>query len=287
MTAADIAAHAAVKLDIRPFSSALGAEIHGVDLSRPLDDATAAALRQALLDHLVIFFRDQQLTPAQYFAFAQAMGEPMEYPFVDGIEGFPLVTPVVKEPHEEVNFGGVWHSDTAYLDEPPKATMLLAREVPPIGGDTMFANQQLAWERLSDGMKTLLAPLLGINSSVKSDGIRTRVDRDVPPLEDSGKRGYVAHHPVMRTHPETGRRSLYVNIGHTTCFAGMTPEESAPILHYLFAHQVTEEFTCRFSWQPGSLALWDNRATLHYPLNDYHGHRREMHRITLKGDRPR
>jgi taurine dioxygenase len=272
---------------IRPVAGALGAEISGVDLACPLDAGAAAALNRALLDHLVVFFRDQHLTPEQYFRFAAAMGEPMEYPFVEGIAGFPLITPVVKEAHEKTNFGGVWHTDTAYLAEPPKATMLLARETLPVGGDTLFANQQLAYETLSDGLRATLGTLTGVNSSVKSDGIRTRVDRDVPALEGSGTRGYVAEHPVVRTHPESGRRSLYVNIGHTVAFRGWTAEESAPLLGYLFRHQVKEEFTCRFAWRPGSLALWDNRAVLHYPLNDYHGQRREMHRITLRGDRPK
>lgn len=280
-------ADSADAITLKPVSAALGVEITGVDLTRPLDAGTTAMLRQALLDHLVIFFRDQHLTPAQYFAFAQAMGEPMEYPFVQGIDGFPLITPVVKEVHETTNFGGVWHTDTAYLEEPPKATMLLAREVPPVGGDTMFANQQRAYESLSAGMRALLDPLTGVNSSVNAAGIRTRVDRDVPALGNSGEHGYIAEHPAVRTHPESGRKSLYVNRGHTTNFVDMSAEESAPILQYLFTHQVTEEFTCRFQWQPGSLALWDNRAVLHYPLNDYHGHRREMHRITLRGDRPR
>ena len=281
-----LAEPAASPLTFTPVASALGVEIGGVDLSRPLDAGTVTALRQALLDHLVIFFRDQHLTPEQYFTFARAMGEPMEYPFVKGIEGFPLITPVVKEPHERTNFGGVWHTDTAYLPEPPKATMLLARAVPPVGGDTMFASQQMAYESLSEGLRATLDTLTGINSSVNAAGIRTRVDRDVPAIGNTGEHGYVAEHPAVRTHPESGRKSLYVNRGHTVSFKDWSPEESQPLLHYLFAHQVREEFTCRFRWQPGSLALWDNRAVLHYPLNDYHGHRREMLRITLKGDRP-
>lgn len=272
---------------IQPLTTALGAEIQGVDLSRPLARETVATLRQALLDHLVIFFRDQNLTTDKYLAFAHAMGEPMEYPFVSGLPGASLITPVVKEADARVNFGGVWHSDTAYLEEPPKATMLLAREIPPYGGDTMFANQQLAYENLSEGMQNLLGGLIGVNSSVRSDGIRTHVDRDVPKLDTDGTSGFVAEHPVVRTHPETGRKSLYINRGHTVRFKNMTEEESLPLLNFLFDHQVTDEFVCRFRWQPGSLALWDNRAVLHYPLNDYHGHRREMYRITLRGDKPR
>ncbi len=275
------------KITIEPVTSALGAEIHGVDLSGPLDAETVQTLRQALLDHLVIFFRDQDLNAEQYLAFAHAIGEPMEYPFVKGLPGASLITPVVKEADEKTNFGGVWHTDTAYLEEPPMATMLLARETPPYGGDTMFANQQLAYEQLSEGLRGILDGLTAINSSVRADGIRTRVDKDVPVLDDQDTSGYEAEHPVVRTHPESGRKSLYVNRGHTVNFVGMTEEESLPILNYLFEHQVRDEFTCRFRWQPGSLALWDNRAALHYPLNDYHGHRREMHRITLRGDKPR
>lgn len=275
------------KIRIHPLTTALGAEIEGVDLSKPLARETVATLRQALLDHLVIFFRDQDLTTDKYLAFAHAMGEPMEYPFVSGLPGASLITPVVKEADARVNFGGLWHSDTAYLEEPPKATMLLAREIPPFGGDTMFANQQLAFENLSERMQELLSGLIGVNSSVRSDGIRTHVDRDVPQLDTNGTSGFIAEHPVVRTHPETGRKSLYINRGHTVRFQGMTEEESLPLLNFLFDHQVTDEFVCRFRWQPGSLALWDNRAVLHYPLNDYHGHRREMYRITLRGDKPR
>lgn len=271
---------------INRVTGALGAEIEGVDLSKPLAPETVAALNRALLDHLVIFFRDQELSPERFLAFAQAMGEPMEYPFVNGIPGHPLITPVVKEAHETSNFGGVWHTDTAYLPEPPKATMLLARDVPPFGGDTLFANQQLAYESLSEGMREMLDRLVAVNSSVRSDGIRTHVDRDVPAIGNSGKNGYVAEHPAVRTHPESGRKSLYINRGHTVAFRDMSEEESAPLLEYLFAHQIRAEFVCRFRWRPGSLALWDNRAVLHYPLNDYHGQRREMHRITLRGDRP-
>jgi len=274
-------------LTIRPVTTALGAEIEGVDLSKPLSPDVVAKLRQAMLDHLVIFFRDQTLNAEQYLAFAHTMGEPMEYPFVSGLPEASLITPVVKEADQTVNFGGVWHSDTAYLPEPPKATMLLARETPPSGGDTMFANQQLAYEKLSEGFRAVLDGLTAVNSSVRADGIRTNVDKDVPADTETGMAGYSAEHPVVRTHPETGRKSLYINRGHTVRFVGWSEEESLPILNHLFDHQITEEFVCRFRWQPGSLALWDNRAVLHYPLNDYHGHRREMHRITLRGDKPR
>ena len=269
-------------MEVRRIAGALGAEILGVDLAR---DIPAAEIRRALLEHQVVFFRDQALTPAQFMAFARSMGEPVEYPFVKGIDGFAQVIEVKKLEHEKHNFGGIWHSDTAYLEEPPMGSMLLAREVPPYGGDTLFASQYLAYESLSEGMRRLLDGLVAINSSAKADVSRTREDRIKEQAGES--REFVAEHPVVRTHPETGRKALYVNIAHTARFKGMTEEESAPLLQFLFQHQVKPELTCRFSWRVGSLAFWDNRCTQHNPVNDYHGFRRLMHRITLAGDRPR
>lgn len=275
------------KLDIRPVAGALGAEIHGVALDRELDPEIVAALRQALLDHLVIFFRDQELPPQRFLAFGRRFGEPIEYPFVRGIEDYPEIIQVAKLEHERVNFGGIWHSDTTYLQSPPMGTMLVAREVPPFGGDTLFANQYLAYEALSGGMKRLLDGLKAVNSSAKANTTRTREDRIKSDPTQRPNDDFVAEHPVVRTHPETGRKALYVNIGHTVRFAGMSEEESAPMLDYLFEHQTRPEFTCRFSWKVGSLAFWDNRAAQHNPVNDYHGYRRIMHRITLAGDTPR
>jgi taurine dioxygenase len=273
-------------LEIRPVAGALGAEIFGVDLSRPVDDETIAAIRRAWLEHLVIFFRDQDLPPAKFLAFAHRFGEPIEYPFVKGLDELPEIIPVLKLEHERINFGGIWHSDTTYLDVPPMASMLVAREVPDAGGDTLFANMYLAYETLSDGMKGLLDGLRAVNSSASADVSRTREDR----LKDSGRadarKEYVAAHPVVRVHPETGRRALYVNVAHTVGFEGMTREESAPLLEYLFRHQVRPEFTCRFRWRPGSLAFWDNRCAQHNAINDYQSHRRLMHRITLAGEKP-
>lgn len=275
-------------LDIRPLSGALGAEIGGVDLSAPLDEAMVAAIRRAWLDHLVIFFRGQDLPPDRLIAMARRFGRPVEYPFVAGLDGFPEVTPVVKLEHERVNFGGIWHSDTAYLDEPPMGTFLIAREVPPVGGDTLFANMYLAYETLSAGMRRMIDPLVAVNSSRKADASKTREDRMRGGSAGAGSnRDFEALHPVVRTHPETGRRALYVNVGHTSRFKDMTEEESEPLLRFLFAHQTRPEFTCRFRWEPGSLALWDNRCAQHNPVNDYHGYRRVMHRVTLAGDRPR
>jgi taurine dioxygenase len=274
-------------MEVRRVAGALGAEVLGVDLARPLDEGEIAALRSAWLEHLVLFFRGQDLTPAQFLAFARRIGTPIEYPFVKGIPDFPEIIEVKKLEHETVNFGGIWHSDTAYLDEPPRASMLLAREIPPFGGDTLFANMYLAYDTLSAGMRHMLDGLRAVNSSAKADVSSTREDRIRSDGRADGKDTYVAEHPVVRTHPETGRKALYVNIAHTVRFAGMTEEESAPLLGFLYQHQVHPEHTCRFVWQPGSIALWDNRCTQHNPVNDYHGYRRVMHRITLAGDRPR
>jgi len=276
-----------VGITVRKIANAIGAEISGVDLRRELSDDTVAEIRRAWLDHVVIFFRDQDLGSAQYLAFAERFGTPVEYPFIKGLDGFPVITPVIKLEHERVNFGGVWHSDTTYLDDPPMGTFLLAREVPPLGGDTLFANQYLAYEALSDGLKRTLEPLVGVSSSIKADGSKTREDRIADSPTKYSREVFTARHPVVRTHPETGRKALYVNTAHTVCFDGWSVEESAPLLKYLHQHQVKAEFTCRFEWRPGSIALWDNRAALHFPVNDYHGHRRVMHRITMRGDRPR
>ena len=273
-------------LEIRPVAGALGAEISGVDLAQ-VDDGTIAEIRQAWLEHLVIFFRDQDLSPAQFLAFARRIGEPIEYPFVKGLDEHPEIIPVLKLAHEKHNFGGIWHSDTAYLAEPPMASMLIAREVPPVGGDTEFANMYLAYETLSTGMKRLLDGLTAVNSSSAADVSRTREDRIKDSARADARKEYVAHHPVVRVHPETGRRALYVNVAHTVGFEDMTPEESAPLLQYLVRHQVRPDFTCRFRWRPGSIALWDNRCAQHNAINDYPGHRRLMHRITLAGDRPK
>ena len=274
-------------IEVQKIAGAIGAEISGVDLARDLAAGTVAAIRRALLDHLVVFFRDQELTPAQYLAFARRFGEPIEYPFVKGLDGFPMITPVVKLEHERVNFGGVWHSDTTYLVEPPMATMLYAREVPPYGGDTLFANMHLAYETLSPGLKRVLDGLVGVSDSARADGSKTREDRIRDDGTPASGRRLVAEHPAVRTHAETGRKALYVNTAHTARFKDMTAEESAPLLAYLFRHLTRPEFTCRFRWQVGALAFWDNRAAQHDAINDYHGFRRVMERITLKGEQPR
>ncbi len=274
-------------LVVEPVAGALGAEVSGVDLSSPLDEATIAAIRRAWLEHGVIFFRDQELPPAAFLTFARRFGAPIEYPFVKGLPEAPEIIPVLKQADERVNFGGIWHSDTAYLDVPPMGSMLIAREVPPAGGDTLFASMYLAYEMLSGGMKRLLEGLRGINSSASADVSKTREDRMKDSARADARQEYVATHPIVRTHPETGRKALYVNVAHTVGIEGLTREESAPILSYLYQHQIKPEFTCRFRWRPRSIAFWDNRCVQHNAVNDYQGHRRLMHRITLAGDKPR
>jgi taurine dioxygenase len=274
-----------VSLAVEPLAGSIGAVISGVDLAN-LDDATVAEIRAVWLEHLVVFFRDQELDADQYFAFARRMGEPVRYPFVKGFDSRPEIIEVAKLPHETVNFGGIWHSDTVYLEQPPMATMLLAREIPPYGGDTMFANMYAAYESLSPGLRALLDGLRAVNSSALADVSKTREDR----IRDHGaaddERHFESVHPVVRTHPETGRKALYVNPAHTASFEGMTVDESRPLLRHLFEQSVRPEHTCRFQWEVGSMALWDNRCAMHNPVNDYHGFTRRMHRITLAGDTP-
>ena len=272
------------RLEIRQVAGALGAEIHGVDLSKTLDDETVAEIRGTWLKHNVVFFRGQNLTSEQYMAFARRLGRPVEYPFVKGMDGFPELTAILKLEHEKVNFGGVWHADTTYLPQPPMATMLLAREIPPFGGDTLFANQYLAYETLSETLRNILDGLTVVNTSSLADVSKTREDRIASDGRAEAKKEYVSEHPAVKVHPETGRKSLNVNGAHSSHFKGMSFQESQPILQYLFQHQVRPEFTCRFVWQVGSIALWDNRCTQHNPVNDYHGYRRLMHRITLAYD---
>lgn len=272
-------------ITVKPVAGAMGAEIEGVDLASNLSPEAVAEIRRAWLEHLVVFFRDQEMTPARHVAVAERFGTPVEYPFVQGLPGFPVITPIVKLAHETINFGGLWHTDTTYQQEPPMATMLYARELPPYGGDTLFANCYLAYETLSDGLKAALEPLVGVNSSTKGRVVDTRAARiDEAPKEDAVT-PRIAEHPVIRVHPETGRKSLFVSFAHTTHFKGWTVAESQGLLDYLFEHQTRPEFTCRFRWQPGSVAFWDNRCALHNPINDYQGHKRVLHRITFAGEK--
>jgi taurine dioxygenase len=274
-------------IEVTPIGGALGAEIAGVDLAANLSEEQVATIRGAWLDHLVVFFRDQSLEPDDFLAFARRMGEPVEYPFVKGLDGYPEIIEVAKLPDETVNFGGIWHSDTAYLERPPMASMLLAREIPPRGGDTEFANMYAAYDALPADLQRELSGRRAVNSSALADVSKTREDllRGQGAEEDHAP--LLAEHPVVRTHPETGRRALYVNPAHTAAIVGIPDDESRRLLEFLFEHATRAEFTCRFEWRVGSVALWDNRCAMHNPINDYHGHARRMYRVTLAGDVPR
>lgn len=275
------------QIQVRPIAGALGAEITGVRVGADLPDTTIGEIRQAWLQHGVVFFRDVDLSSDDYLAFASRFAAVAEYPMLQGLAEHPQIVEVKKLPHERHNFGGIWHSDTSYLETPPIGTMLLAREVPNFGGDTLFANMCLAFDALSQGMQTLLGRLRAVNVSSKSAANLTRADRMQTGAKiDVTRDEFVAVHPVVRTHSETGKRLLYINIAHTSHFEGMTEEESAPLLQWLFAHQTRPEFTCRFNWRNGSLAFWDNRVCQHNPINDYHGQLRVMHRISLGAEQP-
>ncbi len=265
---------------VRPLSGAIGAEVLGADLAA-LDDSGFAVIHQAFLDHQVLVFRDQTLSPEAFVAAARRFGQPVPYPFAKGIEGQPEITVIVKEAHQTSNFGGMWHSDTTYKPEPPIATMLCCRETPAAGGDTVFACQNAAYEALSEGMKALLAPLNGISSSAKNASALRGTHLATGSMQGAAADVMTAVHPVVRVHPETGRKALYVNRSHTIGFEGLTEAESAPILDYLFQHQIQPEFTARVRWTAGTVVIWDNRSSQHCAINDYDGHRREMWRVTL------
>jgi len=271
---------------ITPYSSALGALVSGVDLAEPLSDQGFATIRQAFFDHGVIFFRDQQITPEQHLAFARRWAPIDVNRFFKCVDDYPEIAEVRKEADQKTNIGGDWHTDHSYDLVPAMGSLLLAREVPPRGGDTLFANMALAYEALSPGLRQTLDGLKAVHSTAHVFGAQGGYAKAA---DLGGRIGNAAAatqdvvHPVVIRHPDTGRRTLYVNAAFTTRFDGWTAAESAPLLKLLYEHASKPEFSCRFAWQPGSLAFWDNRATWHYALNDYHGHRRLMHRITVQG----
>jgi len=278
-------------IEVRPLTGALGVEISNVDLSAPLSNQVRDEIHQAFLDNLVVVFRDQNLTPQHQIEIAHIFGKSMIYPFLKGLEGAPEVHEVLKTEQDEINFGGSWHSDTAYKNTPDMATVLYAREMPDAGGDTLFANMYLAYDALSDGMKQMLEGVTAIYSSEKGyDGKRAERMKSLEGLKDAVQpeiEKFEAEHPVIRTHPETGRKGLYVSKSHTLHFKDMTVDESKSLINYLSEFAVRPEFTCRLRWQPQTLAIWDNRCTKHFAVNDYPGQRRRMHRVTIEGDAPR
>ncbi len=268
-----------------------GAEVSGVDASRPLAAEVVAELRRALAEHCVIFLRDQDLAPEQQKAFARHFGPLATTPFIKPLEGHPEMMRIVREPDEtkKQNFGGRWHTDMTFSPEPVLGTCLYARESPAVGGDTIWTNQMLAFEALSPALQRTLEGLRVMHSAKRSYGPQgAYADDDLKSMRIQASEAALAEqaHPCIRTHPETGRKILFVNWVYAIRFEGMTEEESAPLLGFLNRHSQRPEFQIRFRWRKGSLALWDNRSTQHIAVNDYAGYRRVMDRVTIAGDKP-
>lgn len=268
-------------LEIQPSSGAVGAIIHNIDLAVPLGDDAIGVIRDTLHDRGVVFFRDQDLTPEQHIALARRFGPINVNRFFAHHPDHPEIAMVTKEPDQKRNIGGGWHTDHSYDVEPALGSLLYAREVPPSGGDTLFASMYAAYEALSDGLKKTLEGLRAVHSSRHVFGqergdLKGRIGNTHLATQD-------ATHPVVITHPGSGRKALYVNPGFTLRFEGWTDDESRSLLSYLYQHGQRPEFATRFVWRKGSLAFWDNRSTWHLAVNDYHGQRREMHRITVEG----
>lgn len=291
------------KIEVNPIAGAIGAEILGPDLNRPISDSVFADIYDAWLEHLVVFFRRQKpISPEQQTAFAARFGEvdrePFNYLFkTPAVAGHPQFLVNVKEANDRrLNVGGFWHADVTHRERPHKAAVLYAHDVPRYGGDTMFSNQYLAYETLSDGMQQMLVGMKAVHGSDmrygQEDARFASVSRTNAPRPDDRKFSGTSttqegvpiienEHPVVRTHPETGRRCLYVNRGFTSRFVGMTVEESRTLLESLWHHAEKAEFTCRYRWQPHDVGVWDNRCVLHYAINDYAGSRREMRRVSV------
>jgi len=277
-------------LEVQPLTGSIGAEIHGVDISDDLDDGTIGAIRQALLDHCVIFFRDQKLEPERHKAFARRFGPIFVHPFLRSKSTDPELVEITREPGDTRIVGEDWHADTTMMPEPPMGAILYAVEVPPYGGDTLFANQYLAYETLSDGMKRMLEGMRALHSDRLVTGpaaaAKINAGRSTKTRDDSDWRETITAHPVVRTHPETGRKLLFVNRSYTVGFEDMTEAESRPLLDFLMEHGNQPEMTCRFRWRQGSVAFWDNRACKHLAINDAGQYRRVMRRVQVAGDRP-
>lgn len=271
------------ELEVRRMSGGCGAEVLGVDLAN-LSNSDLQTVRDAFRDFGVVFFRDQRITPEEHIAFARRWGPIEINKFFPADGSYPEIAEVRKEADQTVNIGGGWHTDHSYDEAPALGSILVAREVPEFGGDTLFADLRAAYDALSEGLKETLESMRAVHSSRHVFGA-AGVYKDTDRADTFGNEHLVGDtvHPVVITHPESGRKVLYVNPAFTLRFDGWSAEESRPLLEYLYRHAVRPEFTCRFRWSAGSVAFWDNRATWHYALNDYHGQRRLMHRITVAG----
>ena len=272
-------------VEIKPVAGALGAEIHGLDLAQSLDDEAFNTIRDAFYQYSVIFFRDQCISPEEHIAFAKRFGTININRFFTPVDGYPEIAEVRKEPDQKRNIGENWHTDQSYDQAPAMGSILLAREVPDHGGDTLFSSMYAAYEALSDGMKATLETLRAEHSSRQVFGPQAPYQStDIKGrLHNPDEATQVATHPVIIRHPVTGRKAIYVNRNFTTSIKGWTKAESAALLNFLYDHGTRPDFTCRFRWEKGSVAIWDNRSTWHCAVNDYHGQRRLMHRITIEG----
>jgi taurine dioxygenase len=278
-------------IEVRPLSGTLGAELSGVDLSAPPSDEVVAEIRAALLRYGVVCLRDQKLSREGQLAFAKRLGEPEVHPIADGMAEHPEIIRVLKPAGETAYFGTSWHTDNSFFEKPSAITVLYGESVPPHGGDTLYASMERALDTLSEPVQRFLAPLQAVHSASRAYDPRT--------TGEAKYRGETAitytysdsihdevEHPVVRTHPETGRKSLYVNPMFTQRIVGLTPSESDAMLEMLYAHATRPELTFRLSWQPGTLAIWDNRCLQHYAIDDYQGFERVMYRVTIQGTRP-
>ena len=277
-------------LTVEPVAGALGATVTGIDLAEVREASQLGDVRQALADHLVVFLPDQDLSLDDLERVTELLGGRDVTPFVAPLEDRPYVIRVIKEPKDVLNFANAWHSDLSYLPVPPAYTLLHAWDVPEYGGDTVWSNQYLAYETLSKGLRTTLDGLRAVHSAGMAYGTGGLLDQykdlssmAIAPSDDA----YAEHvHPAVTVHPVTGRRALYVNPVYTTRFEGWSKEESHALLGHLHRHSINENFTCRLRWSVNTLAIWDNRCTMHNALNDYAGVRREMYRTSVRGAAP-
>jgi taurine dioxygenase len=278
------------QIQITPISGALGAEITGVDLSAPLNSIEQARIEAAFHEHLVLCFRDQRMNPQSLLALTQRLGGVGETPYLTGLADCPDVVPIIKEAIEKsaATFGAGWHTDFTFQQCPPSRTLLYAVDVPAVGGDTLYANLYAAYDALSAGMKDLLGHLTATHSATRSYGPAAKLKDQLESMtiNNDSQEPATMTHPVVRTHPITGRKALWINPVYTLQFTGMTLAESAPLLKYLNELAVSPSLTCRVRWHKGSLTMWDNRCTQHCATADYHGQRREMLRTTVAGERP-
>jgi taurine dioxygenase len=276
---------------IRRVAPACGAEVRGLDLVTMSGDALTV-LSAALAEHGVLFIRGQQLTPEQQLDVTRRFGEVLRVPYITHLDAYPDIIAVLKEADEKniSTFGGTWHSDFSFLPEPPSLTLLYAIELPDVGGDTLWASQYAAYDALSEGMRALIDPLRAIQTAwphgTGGPGPNAATSRSIGMVRNDPSADREVSQPVVRVHPVTNRKALFVNPVYTQRFESMTEEESHPLLQFLFAHATKAEFTCRLRWEPGTLAVWDNRCLLHLAINDYDGSRRLLHRTTVSGERP-